>query len=72
MTLINGVHLNLHTLSDKELMTGLGYVETRLEQVWQDLAKYNGELALRPHLVKPESEVTLSLVSTPEPPNLVA
>lgn len=53
---INGVKVALHNLSDEQLVLGVERTEVRLESVWQDLAKYNGEIALRPTLAPPEPE----------------
>lgn len=45
---INGIRVTeLHRWSDEQLITGVEATEKRLESVWEDLAKYNGELALR-------------------------
>lgn len=47
MTLINQTHLNLHTMSQEELVNARGFAETRITHALEDIAKLNGELACR-------------------------
>lgn len=45
--LINNTHLNLHTMSQEELVNARGFAESRITHAMEDIAKLNGELVCR-------------------------
>lgn len=59
--LINNTHLNLHTMSHEELVNARTHAEGRIQHVLEDIAKLNGELALRAsvQLIIPELDSTV-------------